>query len=41
MRGGVSGLGLNMMVDAVTGDSIQALCDAGYRPQHAKPRGEG
>ena len=33
--------GREMMVDAITGDSIQALCDAEHRPQHAEPRGEG
>jgi hypothetical protein len=33
--------GGEMTVDAVTGGSIQALCDARHRPQHAEPRGEG
>ena len=30
-----------MMVDAVTGDSIQHRGDARDRPQQAEPRGEG
>ena len=30
-----------IMVDAVTGGSIQALCDARDRPQQTQPRGEG
>src|SRR5438067_2166522 len=33
--------GLRMMVDAVTGDSIQHRGDARDRPQQAEPRGEG
>ncbi|HEY6353005.1 MAG TPA: hypothetical protein VIY30_00820, partial [Burkholderiaceae bacterium] len=33
--------GCKIVVDVVTGGSIQALCDARDRPQQAEPRGEG
>jgi hypothetical protein len=46
MRAGIAGVAKlltcdTMMVDAVTVDSIQALCVARNRPQRAEPREEG
>ena len=46
MRDGIAGVAkllrcYTMMVDAVTVDSIQALCVARNRPQRTEPRGEG